>query len=685
MKSNNNRNNKRNQNKINENTNELNQKLNNNINLGKSHSNFRMKLPNLSSSNGNFNNINNIRDSKVIKIKNIIKKSAKPIYTKKEKEPSNDSDSDYGNEEDDDFNNILRESMSIQSLKTSNTNPFSKKEPKKEKTNEIIDKNKLEKITYNKLNKHFNNNNDFINKFPKEEKNIDNNDKEEENFFFKNPNIDTNKSTNIEDYINPIRNEIIQNKNIPGSKNKKITMQPKKDYEYNNLLEKNNIFNNQTDIINLEINNQKEPNCDINIDRLIDQEKKIENNILKIPDSKNRIMNLNLFIDKKLKEINFMEKLKSISDSRYSFFEKNYRKDNYFLNENSFDNILVSEKNLKIQSPLSLIFQKIFSPDNPKRPFEKNFFEKILSSGDNSNYLPYFDKNELSNVPRFFNDLSYANDLFNSFDFNELNNFLEGIKTWENTFHLEQEYTHELNYFKPNKKYISLKNILIIYFISPYDLIIDSHLTSSGIPFSDTVMALNQFIFHCDIKFDSKKGKFLFKTSAKILNSIKMLKNTAINNTIKEEGKNENDKEIINNIWTPMKKEITEQDLLNQKNAEEIYKKYLENNLNKFINILPNDYNDIKIVEEDSEEIWDSFTEKSDKNEFDDDNIIQKNNNKYIYTDDMNERNTKILKMGGLLLIVLYLIKIFFSAFSLDTIFGIFWICLIGYLFYKFR
>ena len=691
MKGNNNRNNSRYQNKKNNNTKKLNQNLNNKYNLGKSHNDFGIALSNLSNSiNASFNTISNIRDSKVVRIKNITKKGTKPMYYKikkeKEKEPSNDSDSDYGNEEDDDFNNILRESMSVQSMKISNTNPFSKKEPKKEnqKTKEIINKNKLEKITYDKINEHFNINNDFTNRYPKEEENINNN-KQEENIIFKNPNLNTNKSINIEEYITPIKNEIVQNKNEPKPKNKEVINQPKEDYDYNNLLEKNNIFNNKTDIINLKSENQKEPNFNIDTDELIEPEKKMENDMLENPDFKNRIMNHNIFIDKKLKEINFLERLKSVSDSRYLFFEKNYRKDNYFLKANSFDNILISEKNLKIQSPLTLIFQKIFSPDNPQYPFEKTFFEKILSFGDNSDYISYFDKIELNNVPRFFSDLPYVNNLFNSFDFDELNNFLEGIKTWENIFHLEQEYTHQLNYFKQNKKYINLKNNLIIYFISPYDLIIDSHLTSSGVPFSDTVMAINQYVFHCDIKFDSKKGKFLFKSSVKILTSIKMVKNTAINNTIKEESKNENDYEIINNIWTPMKKEIIEQDFLNQKKAEEIYKKYLEKNLNKFNNILPNEYNDIKIGDNDSEEVWDSFSEKSKENEFGDDDIINLKKLNIYDADDMNKRNTRILKMGGLILIGVYLVKIFFKPFSLDTIFGIFWIGLIGYLFYKFR
>ena len=666
----------------------------NNFNLGKSHSNFGSAFSNLSDSTfENFNTISNIRDSKVVKIKNITKKNTKPNYNQKEKEKPKEkpqikiqkkekvpsSDSDYGDSEDDDFNNILRESMSVQSFKTTNANPFSKKETKKEKQiNENTDKNNLEKMTYEKINDHFNND-DFKNIFPKEEPKIVgdeiNNNDQQENFIFPKTNLTTNKSINMNDYIPPIKKEIIPNNDKDILKNNNnINNSEKEDFDYN-LLEKNNIFNNNKNIINLDNQISKEPNYNIDIDELIEPEKKIENNILENENYKNHIINHNIFIDKKLKEMKFLEKLKSISDSRYLFFQNNYRKDNFFLDENNFDNVLISEKNLKIQSPLTLIFQKIFSPEE-----QTNFFKKIFSSEKNSDYLSYYDQNELNKVPRFYNDLPYVNNLFNSFDFNELNNFLEEIKTWNDTFHLDQEYTHELKYFQPKKKYVSLKNNFIIYFISPYDLIIDSHLRASGIPFSDTVMAINQLLFHCDIKFDSKKGKFLFKTSVKILNSIKMVKNTAINNTIKEEGKNEADEEIINNIWTPMKKEILGQDLINQQNAEKIYKNYLENNLNKFSNVAPNIYNNIKI-DSNSEENWDSFSEKSNENDFDDNNINQRN----INMDEFNERNERLLKMGGFGLIGVYLFKIFFFAFSLDTIFGIFWVGLIGYLIYKFR
>ena len=398
------------------------------------------------------------------------------------------------------------------------------------------------------------------------------------------------------------------------------------------------------------------------------------------PELKTRLINHNIFIDKKLKEMKFLERLKSISDERYLFFIKNYRKDNNFIDKNNFENILISENNLQTRSPLTLIFQKIFNPSH--NFLEKNFFEKNFTSGVNINYLSDYDQYELKNVPKFFNDLSYVNNLFNTFNFDELNNFLEKIKTWKNTFSYEQEYNHLLIKNFKQEKYIPLRNNLTIYFISPYDLIIDIHSKSSGIAFSDTLMAINQFIFHCNIDFNSEKGKFEFNTSVKILNTIKMLKNTAIINTIKEEGKKENDELIINNVWIPMKKEILEQDLINAKNMEKIYNNYLQNNLGKFNEGL----NNFQKKENDSEDDWDSFSDKNNEKILDEINDV---NNNILNVDmndfNLNERNVKILKSGGIFFIGLYLIKIYFSSFSIDTIFGIFWICLIGYLIYKFR
>ena len=133
-----------------------------------------------------------------------------------------------------------------------------------------------------------------------------------------------------------------------------------------------------------------------------------------------------------------------------------------------------------------------------------------------------------------------------------------------------------------------------------------------------------------------------------------------------------------------MKKEILEQDILNQQQADEIYNNYLKNNLKNYSNIIPKENNDIKIKDNDSEDVWDSFSQNSNENNENDyyrNYYINQNKN----MDELNKRNSYIIKGGAYALIGIYLIKIFFSSFSFDTIIGIFWISLIGYLMYKFR
>ena len=711
MKNNNKNNNNNNRhhktaiNKLTKSNNLFNPKSNNNINPKKSYKDFSTTLSNLSSSiETKFNTINNIRDSKIVKIKNITKKNAKlnqniiqPTLNikkkEKEKEIIEDNDSsDYANPDDDDFNNILRESISMKKLNESKIreNPFNTfntiDNKKLIKPTENIDKkkneiNNLEKNTYNKLNEYFKNDYDYNNKYKNEqikeqelekETKDNNNNKTLNNLIFENPYSEKNKSIEINNFISPEKKDIIPNKNNSHN-NKNLNSITNEDYNDYNLLENNNIFNNNSNnILYIPSENSNRENVESN-----------EINIEENPEFKTCLLNHNLYIDKKLKEMKFFEKLKSISDARYLFFIKNYRKDDNFIAEENFENILISENDLQIQSPLTLIFQKIFSPFQDF--LEKNFFQKNFTSGVNMNYVSDYNDYELNNVPRFFNDLSYVNNLFNTFNFDELNNFLEEIKTWKNTFTYKQEYNHPLINFKQDK-YVTLINNLTTYFISPYDLIIEFHLKSSGITFSDAIMAINQFIFHCDIDFDIQKGRFQFKTNVKILNTIKLLKNTAINNTIKEEGKNENDEEILNNIWIPMKKEILEKDLINQKNQEIIYKQYIKNNINKTSDV-PQSHEgegrNNKKSENSSEDAWDSFSDKNNEKDFGE--INDDINNLYINKNEWNERNVKVLKSGGLFLIGLYLLKIYFSSFSIDTIFGIFWISLIGYLIYRFR
>ena len=149
------------------------------------------------------------------------------------------------------------------------------------------------------------------------------------------------------------------------------------DIDDNKNIDKNNNINNSNNDLN-------EKNININLDN--------NNNIinesvpridLEDPETKNQFINHNIAVDSMLKDMKFLERLKSISNKRYSLFIKKYQKENYFMEKDQFENIFIDEKNIQIESPLTLIFHHIFNPDIPLSQSGKNFFETIfIKRGD---------------------------------------------------------------------------------------------------------------------------------------------------------------------------------------------------------------------------------------------------------------------------------------------------------------
>ena len=387
-----------------------------------------------------------------------------------------------------------------------------------------------------------------------------------------------------------------------------------------------------------------------------------------------------------LREINFFEKLKSISSTRYAYFIHKYQKDNYFMEKEQFENIFIDEKNVKIQSPLTLIFHYIFNPDTVIPESGKSFFETIFTKRGDQNYLMKYNNSELIEIPKYFDNLSYVNNLFNNFDKYELNNFLEEINSWKETFSFEQQFRHPLYMFRSEKS-ITMKDVAKVYFISPYDLIIDYHSYGSELPLSDTFIAITQYRFHCDINYDIKKGKFFFKTRGHIFNTIKFVKETLLKNTIRNESNNTNKEELQVNTWSPLKNVIESEDKKNQKIAEQIYEKYLLDNLDNYSKVLPKEYD--TFYGDDNDENWNSFSED------------EKNENQYQYggydqedyfdefRKNLEDRNLILLKYVAYFVIFLLLSKIFWSigkgTFSLGSLFNSLIVVLLGYILIKFR
>ena len=599
------------------------------------------------------NNIFSSQNSKIIKIKTISKhtsiKNKQDLYKNMNRinSPKN-NESDKDNEDNDDFDFILKESIKA-------------KESNKKK-NLIIQRQM--NINLKNMNK---------NNIKKRDALINQHiESIQLNYYLDNLNLNENNRTILR---------------------KKLNL---------NLNTKKNVINivKIAPIINLDFSNQEMHNQFIN----------------------NNIANFNM-----LEKINFFSRLKSISDKRYQEFIQEFKKDYYFLDINEFENIFINEKDIKINSPLTLIFHYIFNPEIKQADSGENFFEFIYKKRGDTNYSMEYDKKEIQNIPKYFNNINYVNNLFNNYNEKDLNIFLSEINTWKKTFSFEQKF----KYTKHVIKTMTLRDVATIYFISPLDMIIDYHSYGSDFPMADFFVAISQYRFHCDINFNKIKGKFNFKTSCTVYNTIKLVKQTLLKKYVIYESNVTNQEEIQSNIWPNLKKIIKKEDEENQKINKKIFETYLKNNLNKYSKIKPDEkiYYDFFKNNSDNEPIRSSFINidsganfdiiSNYNNEFNmyniinnikikesEDNLESKNNLRKINNKENNKDKTDkikkeenkekdekkpkkkrikkrlILKYGAFIIFALYVIKTIVSLsegyISQEKIFNIFLILVIG-------
>ena len=300
---------------------------------------------------------------------------------------------------------------------------------------------------------------------------------------------------------------------------------------------------------------------------------------------KNQFINNNIANFNMLNKINFFDRLNSISDKRYTEFTQEFKRDYFFLDINEFENIFINEKDININSPLTLIFHYCFNPEIKQVDSGENFFVFIYKKRGDTNYSMEYNKDEIRDIPKYFNNINYVNYLFNNFKEKDLNIFLDEIDTWKKTFSFEQKF----KYTKHVIKTMTLRDVATIYFISPLDMVIDYHSYGSDFPMADFFVAISQYRFHCDINFNKNKGKFNFKTSCTVYNTIKLVKQTLLKKYVIYESNVTNQEEIQTNIWPNLKKIIKKEDEDNQNISSEIFETYLKNNLNKYSKIKPDE------------------------------------------------------------------------------------------------
>ena len=352
---------------------------------------------------------------------------------------------------------------------------------------------------------------------------------------------------------------------------------------FNNLPNKNTLLNNSGNNI---INNKTNSNQNIvNISSNNNSTDKKNNNInnVKTTNIQNQFMNRNIDMLAMLKGLQFFERLNEIGKERMKIFENEFQRDNFFMKKDFFDNTFIKESEIDKLSPLTLIFHFIFNPETEisQYPFKKCFFESIFKLRGDKNIKITYSPNDLKQVPKYFKDFNYVNNLFNNFNENDLNTFLNEIKQWKKIFSFDLQFVHPLqNNIGQNQ--IEIKDDVKVYFVSPNDLIVDYHSYAENFPLSETFVSISQYNFHCDINYDENNGRFTFKTNAIVYNKLQIIKETIIQNLIKKEANGVNSVELLVNTWKPLLNIVREESKKNKLITDKIFKEYLRKNLNKY-------------------------------------------------------------------------------------------------------
>ena len=408
------------------------------------------------------------------------------------------------------------------------------------------------------------------------------------------PSIFGDYNKNKREPMDEISNKIIQKPPLNSSEDNNSN-----DNFINNILNKNNIKinknidnNNNNNFINKNISNK-------NTNQKMNQYVKVNNNTIKNNNLNNNNnandnKNINISLERKylqnqfknrnnsmlamLKKLQFFERLNKIGEERMRIFENEFQKDTFFMKKDFFNNSSNNEQIIENNCPLTLIFHYIFNPQiiNTQYPYKKNFFESIFQLRGDMNIKTIYNQNDIKYIPKYFNDLNYINNLFNNFSAKDLNTFINEIEKWAKTFKFEIQYIHPLkNNIGQNQ--IEINDVVTIYFVSPNDLIVDYHSYIENF-----LVSIIQYNFHCDINYDKKNGRFVFKTSAKVYNKLEITKENNFQNVIKKEINDLNCVELAVHTWRPLLNVIDEETKKNKIISDKIFKEHIRKTLNRY-------------------------------------------------------------------------------------------------------
>ena len=381
------------------------------------------------------------------------------------------------------------------------------------------------------------------------------------------------------------------------------------------------------------------------------------------------------------KKVIFLQNLNKKCKERLQMFEKEYQNDIYFKKKDFFNNVFINNIEIGNSIPLTLIFQYLLNPQKEIEQFslKKNFFESVLQLHGYKNIKIEYDENILNQVPKYFKDLNYVNNLFNKFDSKKINNFINEIQNWTNIFTCEISY-EDIDTNNP------IKDQIKVYLISPQDITIEYNSNTSK-----SSKSFAEYNYHCDIRYDEIQDKFIFKTIANVYNKCDELYQYEFLGEIWERGlivinsENQKNKLNMNNSFDEdVKKTLNESETNNNYIITDTIGIKKEGNIK---NKNSKNINEIKKENKKDKNVINNKIENKNIQKIKKNNIIDKNQNENKIKNNSNKENEQILFYGVLLSLFLFIFKTVLSfelgTFSLETFFNIIIILFIGFMLFK--
>lgn len=252
-----------------------------------------------------------------------------------------------------------------------------------------------------------------------------------------------------------------------------------------------------------------------------------------------------------LRETNFIEKLNAIHMQRKQAIKHRVNYQNNVVKDHYLGDV-----------PLSVVFKYLM--DKKTKCSElgkgKTFFASLLDIRNDYNLR--FEDQDYENIPEFFNSLDYSKDLlFSDPNAENLNQFLEDIKTWTKSYEFHYKFTHPCKkvFLGPDK--LDIHDHYNVIFISPLCLVLETSSTCSGFMLMDTFINVNQIIFESEISYDERLKRFTFNTKVSINQAIDFIKSNLFKGKVESEGIKEFTT-LVNDLILPSYKKI----LTNQSN-----------------------------------------------------------------------------------------------------------------------